>query len=61
MIYVRVLHELGGLLAASEVAWDDNPVSATMLVDVLTHLNKNEVTGEEAISIKWLNSEADTS
>ncbi|KAI9677847.1 MAG: hypothetical protein M1829_002344 [Trizodia sp. TS-e1964] len=43
-----VLHELGGLLSSSRLSWNDNPLSARSLGDILIPLVSKEITGSTA-------------
>lgn len=43
-----VLHELGGLLASAEKAWDQNPVSVESLAAILINLLRAQITGKTA-------------
>jgi aspartyl-tRNA(Asn)/glutamyl-tRNA(Gln) amidotransferase subunit B len=43
-----VLHELGGLLGMTDLAWEQNPVSAQSLTDILACLLDHRVTGTTA-------------
>lgn len=44
----RVLHELGGLLSASEQAFSENKVSAAAMASILKNLIQGRITGSTA-------------
>ncbi|KAI9826952.1 MAG: hypothetical protein M1826_006528 [Phylliscum demangeonii] len=43
-----VLHELGGLLSASGLGWDQNPIPSNKLASILVHLLRGQITGKAA-------------
>ena len=46
-----VLHELGGLLAKSDLSWDPDRVPAQALAEIVDHLARKKITGTTAKSL----------
>ena len=48
---IRVLHELGSLIAKSESSWDDQRIREEQLTSILVRLIRRQITGQTAKKI----------